>query len=330
MALKAFGDGKIMHPMRRKIMAAKNYREEYISINGISQYMLHYSKEGNRDVLLMLHGGPGAPNSYIGYFLEPHLNFCNVVYYDQRGAGKTQIKSKTSIENHNWDLMIEDLKQTIKHLKEEYKTDRVILCGHSFGSMLGANFVEKYPEDVHAFIGYGVVTNAEAQDKVFYESLKSNVLNHGNKKDIKKFNSVSPDFPFVSKEDFTKGVNILSGLQMKYGYSKNEYMPILRKSPIMSFKDMMQFPKGAKHNSKLISEVEYQFDITKTTTYRLPVFYILGAQDEWTSSVVAKEYFKTINAPVKGLYWIEGAGHFVDTDQPEQFASTIKDVLNKV
>lgn len=63
--------------------------------------MLHYSKEGNRNVLLMLHGGPGAPNSYIGYFLEPYLNFCNVVYYDQRGAGKTQIKSKTVIHVDN-------------------------------------------------------------------------------------------------------------------------------------------------------------------------------------------------------------------------------------
>lgn len=82
-------------------MATTTYHEEYININGIWQYMLHYSKEGNRNVLLMLHGGPGAPNSYIGYFLEPYLNFCNVVYYDQRGAGKTQIKSKTVIHVDN-------------------------------------------------------------------------------------------------------------------------------------------------------------------------------------------------------------------------------------
>ena len=308
----------------------ENCHEEYLEINGISQYMLHYPKEGSKDVLLMLHGGPGAPNSYIGYYLAPYLNFCNVVYYDQRGCGKTQIKSKTTLEHHNWELIIEDLRQTILHLKQQYETDRIILCGHSFGSMLGANFVEKYPDDAYAFIAYGVVTNADVQDQVFYEKLKSNVLAHGSKKDIKKFNSVNPEFPLVSQADFTKGVNCLSGLQMKYGYQKNKYMRILRKSPIISLKDMLQFAKGAKHNSKLISEVEYQFDVTHVTDYSLPVFYILGSEDEWTPSAIASKYFDTIKAPQKKLYWVKDAGHFVDTDQPVRFAEVVKDALSEI
>lgn len=311
-------------------MRNKNFTEEYIPINGILQYMLHYPVVNSKDVVLMLHGGPGAPNSYIGYYLEPYFDFCHVVYYDQRGAGKTQIKSKMPLEDHSWENIIEDLRQTVQYMKEKYETDRVILCGHSFGSMLGANFIEKYPEDVLAFIGYGVVTNAEEQEKVFYESLKQNVLDSGNKKDIKKFNTVDPDFPMVDKESFTKGVNVMSALQMKHGYSKNEYMPILRKSPLMSFKDMMQFPKGAKYSSKLIGEVEYRFDLTKMTDYSVPTFYILGRQDEWTCSELAAQYFKTINAPKKGLYWIEEAGHFVDTDQPEKFCGTIKEILTQL
>jgi len=308
----------------------KNYIEEYVQINGISQYMLHYPKTDSKDVVLMLHGGPGAPNSYIGYYLEPHFDFCNVVYYDQRGAGKTQIKSKMPLEEHTWENTIEDLRQTVAYLKEKYQTDRIILCGHSFGSMLGTKFVEKYPEDAFAFINYGVVTNAEEQEKIFYKSLKQNVLNSGSKKDIKKFNTVHSNFPMVDKEAFTKGVNVMSALQMKHGYYKNEYMPILRKSPLMSFKDMMQFPKGAPYNSKLIGEVQYRFDLTGMTEYGVPTFYILGRQDDWTSSTLAAQYFETINAPKKGLYWIEEAGHFVDTDQPEAFCGAVKEILEQL
>ncbi|MBO0462553.1 alpha/beta hydrolase [Enterococcus sp. DIV1298c] len=311
-------------------MTTKNFQTEYININGLSQYMLHYPKEGSKDVLLMLHGGPGAPNSYISYYLEPYLNFCHVVYYDQRGSGKTQIKSKTKLKHHTWKLMIEDLRETVRHLKRKYKTDRVILCGHSFGSMLGASFLEKYPEEVLASIAYGVVTDVNAQDQHFYTTLKSNVLKNGSKKDIKKLNTVNPSFPSVNREEFTKGVNVLSELQLKYGYYYNDYMAIFKKSPILGFKDFLQFPKGAKYDSKLIAEVEYQYDITHMTTYQVPVFYILGEKDDWTSSVIAKKYFDTINAPVKDLYWISNAGHFVDTDQPQEFSEAIKDILTQI
>lgn len=37
-----------------------------------------------------------------------------------------------------------------------------------------------------------------------------------------------------------------------------------------------------------------------------------------------------ITAPAKNLYWINDAGHFVDTDQPKKFGEAIKDILKKI
>jgi len=59
----------------------------------------------------------------------------------------------------------------------------------------------------------------------------------------------------------------------------------------------------------------------------VPVYYILGRHDEMTSSIIAAEYFETIKAPKKGLYWIEDAGHLPDTDNPSAFSNAIKDII---
>lgn len=49
----------------------KNFTQEFVDINGISQYFLHYSSS-QEEVVIMLHGGPGLPNSYTAYALQPY------------------------------------------------------------------------------------------------------------------------------------------------------------------------------------------------------------------------------------------------------------------
>jgi len=311
-------------------MATKNYTEEYLQINGISQYLLHYPAH-SKEVIIMLHGGPGIPNSYIGYHLAPHLNFCNVVYYDQRGCGKTQMKSKMKVEELTLANMIEDLKQTIAHVKKKYQTERILLVGHSWGSMLGTQYILKYPKDVLGFIAYGAVADQTTQERHFYEVLEKAVNATGTKKELKLFNSVNANYPYCSKEAFAKGSATIGKLFEKHGYQKNKFMPIYLKSPLFSFfKDGAQMTKSEPFNKKMLMDMLYGYDIHNITDYQTPVFYLLGRHDEWTSSVIAANYFETINAPQKGLYWIEEAGHMVDTDNPEAFSQAVKEILWQV
>ncbi|MCL1870343.1 MAG: alpha/beta hydrolase [Promicromonosporaceae bacterium] len=307
------------------------YNEEYVEINGISQYLLHYPDPGSRDVLLMLHGGPGVPNSVLAYHHQPFYGrLGNVVYYDQRATGKTQLKSKTTAADLSWDLLLEDLRQTVAYLKRRYDTDRIILVGHSFGSMLGNDYVTKHPGDVLALIGSGVVTDSRRQGEVFYQHIREAVAARGIKRDLKKLQKVSPAHPHVSAKEFTTGVRVLSDLEMKYGYTKVAYMPLLRKSPLMSLRDFGQIPKSGKLTQKLVAEVEHNYDITGTTKYGVPVFYILGRKDLWTSGEIAAEHLTQLEAPQKGLYWIEDAGHFVDTDEPGEFFDIIREIVAKL
>ena len=308
---------------------AKNFSDEYVSINGISQYFLHIPNE-SKDVAIMLHGGPGIPNSYLAYYHQPYLDFCNVVYYDQRGAGKTQIKNRTKPESLSMDIMVEDLKESVKYVKEKYKTDRVFLVGHSCGSTLGTQFILKYPSDVCGYIGFGQEVSFEHQHRSWFEHLKAEVLKAGNKKDEKKIATVDEKFPNIPKDEFVKQTIMLTGLEAKYGFKAVDYLRIYRKSPIITFKDSIQLigmNNGSKISKWLLGNVYPGIDISNIKEYQVPVYYILGRHDKWTPSTMAEEYFNTIKTPKKGLYWIEDAGHFVDTDNPSAFFGTIKEIM---
>lgn len=310
---------------------ANKYIDEYVLINGMWQYFLHIPNE-SKDVAIMLHGGPGIPNSYLAYYHQPYLDFCNVVYYDQRGAGKTQLKNKTKPEGLSMDIMVEDLKETVKYVKEKYQADSVFLIGHSCGSTLGTQFILKYPGDVSGYIGYGQEVSFEAQHRSWFEHLKLLVLKSGNKKDEGKIARVDKNFPSISKAEFVKQTTMLTGLEAKYGFKVVDYIQLYRKSPIMTFRGSIQLISmniGNKISQKLLGDVYHGIDISHIKEYQVPVYYILGRHDQWTPSKIAEEYFDTISAPKKGLYWIEDAGHFIDTDNPSAFFHTIKEIMTQ-
>ena len=187
---------------------------------------------------------------------------------------------------HNWENLIEDLFETIKYLKKKYDTQRIILCGHSFGSMLGMDFLQKYPNEVLGFIAYGVLVNTKKQDKISYDDLTIKVAKKGSFFDKMRFRKVDSAFPDVSQADYVKGVHLLSSLQMKFCYIRNPYLSILEKSPFFKTKDLHQIRRGQKYTDKLVGEVEYTYDITGAVDYQVPIFFLLGTRDDWAPSSV--------------------------------------------
>ena len=71
------------------------FEEEYILVNGIEHFLLHYPKTSDAPVLLYLHGGPGSFESLFAYELDKAWgDLFTHVHWDQRGAGKTLRRNK--------------------------------------------------------------------------------------------------------------------------------------------------------------------------------------------------------------------------------------------
>ena len=306
----------------------KNFSEEYVEINGIHQYFLHYYSP-QKEVIIHLHGGPGSSMANAAYFYGPVLDCCNVVFYDQRGTGKTQKKSKSKPEDLTIDNLLNDLKHTITYIKKKYATDRVILLGQSWGTVLGTQYILKHPSDVIGYIGTGHCVDTRRDMRVIYAKLEQLIEHKGNKNDAKKLMTMR-NLPTMSVGD-----KDYVATDMKFTYMKSKYglnlktgklLKIMFKSPIFKLSDIVRMIKGVKLNFNLTKWLT-DYSVWDTLDYATPVFYILGRNDWQTSSALASEYFEKINALQKKLFWVENAGHVADLDNPAEFFAALKEIV---
>jgi pimeloyl-ACP methyl ester carboxylesterase len=167
----------------------------------------------------------------------------------------------------------------------------------------------------------------KSQDRSWYEHLRDSVLQANNKGEIKKLNTISNSYPNIDSESYVKDTKLLSSLDFKHGFKASNWLKIYLKSPVMTLRDGIQMLRATSNNENLIKDVLHGYSVLDIVKYKIPVHYILGRHDELTSGVIAAKYFETIEAPQKGLHWIENAGHMPDTDNPSAFFSAIHKII---
>jgi proline iminopeptidase len=134
--------------------AAPGPREGYQPVPGGKVWFRIYGEEKPRPALIALHGGPGA--SHLCFeALAPLADERPVILYDQLGCGKSDHPADVSL----WtiDRYVEELDQLIKGLRLR----KVILLGHSWGSMLAFEYMtRKHPDNVTSLILAGACFSA--------------------------------------------------------------------------------------------------------------------------------------------------------------------------
>ncbi|GAC1429334.1 MAG: hypothetical protein NVS1B11_14770 [Terriglobales bacterium] len=88
----------------------------------------------------MLHGGPGyvdMPMSW--WFGRDWEEYFTVVYWDQRGAGKTYLLNDpaTIARTLTPERLVADAEELIVRVRKDLGKEKVFVLGHSFGSYLG-------------------------------------------------------------------------------------------------------------------------------------------------------------------------------------------------
>ena len=103
----------------------------------------------NKEIIIILHGGPGAPHQYLRPEFDALTKTARVIYYDQRGCGKSDPWTSYSWQGH-----VNDLKRLIRTLANDQK---VFLAGSSWGSILAILYAYTHPEDVKGLILSGTI-----------------------------------------------------------------------------------------------------------------------------------------------------------------------------
>lgn len=304
------------------------YFEEYRKINGIEQYLFHAGTSDKNPVILFLHAFASAESLMTNLFQERWEELFTVVHLDQRGAGKTFTKNPTAAPT--MELQLQDIHETILYLKERYQKEKIILVGHSWGSVLGSIYIKRHPENIAYYVGTGQVISVLEGERKGYEKALEIAIQKKDVKSQEKLKSIE-HYPYGNPENFIKDCTQLRTVQQKYHLapSKMSYIPLFKAmvtSPIFRFSDIHAFLGAEKINSKLNEEM-MDFDLNQESyEYKVPVYYILGANDWQVPYVLAEDYFEKIEAPRKKLYLIKEAGHFTMDDQPEDFFQALADI----
>ena len=150
---------------------AKINESLYLDINGQEQYINIRSTDINNPVILYLHGGPGNSDTPMSYVFSDYLvDDYTVVCWDQRGCGRTYFRNDDKNNSTlSFETALSDMEVLTSYLKERFSQEKIIIMGHSYGSVLGSAYAYEHPEDCEAFIGVGQFVNFKAASMAAYD-----------------------------------------------------------------------------------------------------------------------------------------------------------------
>ena len=164
----------------------------YHRLGGLDQWVMIRGKSIANPPLIMLHGGPGlSETAFFRHFNAPLEEIFTVVYWDQRGAGKSFDRdiprSSMTVER-----FISDLKELVDAVCTRLGKTKVTVFGHSWGSALGVLYAAHVPEKVAAYVGSGQIGDWAAGESASYEFALAEAQRLGKHRAVKKLRAIGP------------------------------------------------------------------------------------------------------------------------------------------
>ncbi len=315
----------------------------YIDINGIKQYVQIRGENTDNPVMIFIHGGPASPMGYVSSYYQKELESkLTIINYDQRGCGRTYYKNNCKADA-DIDTLVSDLNALVEYAKERFSKEKVLIAGHSWGTVIGSIYVQKYSENVECYIGISQITNLyenkldAARLALEKDQMKGTEDEQKLKKLLDRMSKVNK-YEDMSLDDLNQLVSItakyiagdgqMSGLQQMWtGIT----------SPDMNMDDMKWFLAQMdtsgffESNKNIMDYAFFGFDIRELPAeYQVPVYYISGEGDYAVCQKDAEEYYESIEAPRKNFYKLENVGHCMFMDNPKLYCDTIDDILSEV
>lgn len=255
---------------------------------------LYYNKLGSGSPLFILHGLFGMSDNWLTVGKTLAESF-EVYLVDLRNFGQSPHS-----EEWTYPSMAEDINQLMTDVRGQMAdggNQKFILMGHSLGGKVAMQFASMYPEKLEKLIVVDMaVKEYPMQDKVFFEKLHSVRL-----EELKTRKEADQKLSAIIREEAVKQLLL-----------KNIYWDETKK---------LKWKFNLDAIEKNSSSLEKTFSIKEGIT--VPALFIRGSNSnhvlESDIPIIKKTFqnseFKTV----------EGAGHWVHADKPEEFVKAVRD-----
>jgi proline iminopeptidase len=259
---------------------------------------------GSSTPLLMINGGPGFDHPYF-HFGDDVWNALaktrTVVFYDQRGTGKSELKAGQTSK-------LADLLGDIETLRNHLGYERWDVFGHSWGGLLAMAYTARYPDRVRKV----VICDSAAPKWSDTEFLFAQVF-----PDI---NDRYDSFTFAD----ALGDRAATDAQLREYYRMLFYSPekrdaFLAKATTDSYRPAI--------NAEVSADLA-RFDLNpELSKFRMPALVITGRFDMNVSPRTAWKIHRAI--PGSELAIFERSGHLPWYEEPARFLSVMEVFLGK-
>lgn len=213
--------------------------------------------------------------------------------------------------------------EVAEYLCRTYHKKKIIVLGHSWGTIVAVNMVKRRPDLFAAYVGTGQVASWSASVQSQFNLLLSKARSEKDTESVKMLEAIGKPDPKNANEYFGFSKNLFSVMAP----SDQSWLKNLRKvtpaSLGISPKDYKNLVDGMIFSSERLLPDQMATDLPKTAIEIKTAFFIIqGRNDAVTATTAAVDYFKQVKAPVKKLVLIDG-GHFAFMTHGKQFLDVL-------
>jgi pimeloyl-ACP methyl ester carboxylesterase len=327
-AVKRLGKTPAFRGPNDEILPGSVAEIAYRRLGGADQWVMIRGENIANPPLILLHGGPGFPETRLLRHFNAGLEKAfTVVYWEQRGAGKS-FDGTIPPSSMTVDRFVADLDELVDAVCKRTGKSKVTIFGHSWGSALGVLYAARFPAKVACYVGGGQIGDWLAGEASSYAFVVAEAERRNHRTALKELRVIGPPPHTASSlwierrwlQRFDRPLG--AGALWRVGRS-------LLGGPESSIIDLPRLWRGFRFSLDAMWTDVCRLNLTKLVpALQMPVFFFLGRRDHWVPSEISVAYFEALAAPSKTLVWFEESGHEMFLDEPAKFnESMIRRVL---
>jgi proline iminopeptidase len=307
---------------------------EMPEIGGVPQAVILRGRDARLPLVLFVHGGPGTPETPMLLDLIPALaDHVIVAAWEQRGAGKS-LSSHVPPESLTIAQMVRDLEEVSAWLLDRFDRDRLILMGHSWGTIPAMHGLARTPERYAAYVGIGQIGDPAEGERLLHEWLVAEARQRGDRRALADLAAIGPP----RKGDYDGGYRARARLGRwitRWGGAiagRSDLRPYVRAvltTPVYSAREKLDYLRGERFSLPLLWDEMQSHDLgVEVPRVEVPVFLFHGRHDRQTPLMTARAYLEALEAPSKTLFVFEDSAHSPIYEEPGRFLERfVRDVL---
>lgn len=304
-------------------------QSSFVTIGGIEQWISIKGEDRDNPVLLVVHGGPGEAQWPEADKYVPWEKAFTVVLWDQRGAGHTYGRYGAKTPDFSLNRIVKDGIEVTEYLCHTLGKKKIIVLGHSWGTVIAIGMVQLRPELFAAYVGTGQAASWNATVNMRFDLALAKARQDGDAAAIKQLETQGRPDPNDPKQAFSTNIwPAMAPSDKAWIRSLRSQVPSLKaKYP----KDFQDFEDGFNFSVEHALPDQMKTDLPKTANKIDTAFFVIqGQNDVMAPTKAAVDYFNGVTAPKKELILIPDAGHFAFMTAPATFLAALIDKVRPV